>query len=120
MRPKPPPNATATTNSAIVPAAKETVAAGLGPMSLPSAELIGACMAKPAPTASVRAMAVPRSTTPKLQTELSPTPRDDQHPYPAPLTFEGAGQGVRVRDYCGNRQTSALSFVTLTLGKPAK
>ena len=48
-----------------VPAAKETVAAGIGPMSRPSAELIGACMAKPAPTASVRAMALPRSTPPR-------------------------------------------------------
>src|SRR4051794_22639678 len=67
MRPKPPPKASATMNSMIVPAAKETVAAGIGPMSRPSAELIGACMAKPAPTASVRAMALPRSIAPTLQ-----------------------------------------------------
>src|SRR5215204_4996954 len=67
MRPKPPPNASATTNSMTVPAANDTVAAGIGPMSRPRAELIGACMANPAPTASVRAMADPRSIAPTLQ-----------------------------------------------------
>src|SRR5690349_9599330 len=61
MRPKPPPKASATKKSITVPAAKETVAAGIGPMSRPSAALIGACVANPAPTARVRAMAVPRS-----------------------------------------------------------
>ena len=47
--------------SVIVPTANETAAAGIAPMSRPSAELIGACIAKPAPTAIVRATAVPLS-----------------------------------------------------------
>src|SRR5688572_11978027 len=78
MRPKPPPNAIATTRRAIVPAAKETAAAGIGPMSRPSAELIGACMAKPAPTASVSKIAVPRSTTPTLQAPPRSNPATPQ------------------------------------------
>jgi len=57
-------------------AANETVAAGIGPMSRPSAELIGACIAKPAPTARVRAMAIPRSIAPTLQTHPPTTPHD--------------------------------------------
>src|SRR5215218_1229309 len=52
--------------SATVPAPKETTAAGSGPMSFPSAELIGAWAAKPAPTASVSTMAVPLSTARRL------------------------------------------------------
>src|SRR4051812_393510 len=53
--------------SVTVPAAKLTVAAGSGPMSRPSAELIGACMANAPPTAIVSVTARPRSMRPSYR-----------------------------------------------------
>src|SRR3954453_17613167 len=70
-----PPAASATTNSAIVPTVKDTVAAAKVPIALPSFELIGGCIATSIPANAESSSAIPFVTWPPSSSRPRPRPR---------------------------------------------